>query len=62
MLQNLIDYIKSSRAELKHANWPTRKETIRFTGLVIGVSVAVAFFLGSLDMFFTYLLETYLLS
>jgi preprotein translocase subunit SecE len=61
MIQNLIDYIKASRAELKHANWPTRKETIRFTGLVIGVSIAVAFFLGSADMLFAYLLERFVL-
>ena len=61
MLNNLIEYIKSSRAELKHASWPTRKETIRFTIIVIGVSFFVAAFLGGLDLLFTYGLERFVL-
>lgn len=61
MLNNLIEYIKSSRAELAHANWPTRKETTRFTLIVIGVSLFVAAFLGGLDLLFTYVLERFVL-
>ncbi|MBI5045861.1 MAG: preprotein translocase subunit SecE [Candidatus Niyogibacteria bacterium] len=59
--QKLVDYIKSSRLEFKHVNWPTRKNTIKFTALVILVSLFVAAFLGLLDVFFTYILEKFIL-
>ncbi len=57
MLQKLINYLKETRVELKHVNWPTKKTTIRFTLLVIGISFAVAFFLGFFDAIYTYLLN-----
>ncbi len=37
------------RAEARKVNWPTRKEAIKYTFIVLGVSVAVAAFLGGLD-------------
>ncbi|MCH7882965.1 preprotein translocase subunit SecE [Patescibacteria group bacterium] len=56
-LRRLIDYLKSTRLEAKNVNWPTRKETLRFTLLVIGISLAVAAYLGFLDFIFINLLE-----
>lgn len=47
--------------EMKKVNWPTKKETIRYTLIVIGVSVAVAVFLGGLDFVFTTLLNKFVL-
>ncbi len=35
--------------------WPTRSDTLNYTIIVIGVSLAVAAFLGVLDFIFTYL-------
>jgi len=46
MFGKLSNYIKDTRNELKHVNWPTKKQTINFTILVIGVSLAVAVFMG----------------
>ncbi|MBI5787009.1 MAG: preprotein translocase subunit SecE [Candidatus Niyogibacteria bacterium] len=57
----IVDYLKSTRLEAKNVNWPTRRETMRFTALVIAVSLAVAVFLFLLDLFFIYLLETFIL-
>lgn len=48
-----IDYVKSSIAELKKVTWPTRDQTIRYSALVISVSVAVAAFFASLDLGFS---------
>jgi len=46
---------------MKKVNWPTREETIRYTLIVIGVSVAVAIFLGGVDFLFTTLLNKFIL-
>jgi len=46
---------------MKKVNWPTRKETIRYTLIVIGISVAVAAFLGTFDFLFTTLLNKFIL-
>lgn len=44
------DFFREVRIELKKVTWPSRKETIAATGMVIFLSVLVAFFLGLLDV------------
>ena len=46
---NPAQFIKEVRAELKKVTWPTREETIKLTGVVIIISLAVALFIGGLD-------------
>ncbi|MDE2172931.1 MAG: preprotein translocase subunit SecE, partial [Patescibacteria group bacterium] len=50
------DYIKETRTELTHVNWPSREQTVRFTTLVILVSLATAALLGLSDFVFSKLL------
>lgn len=50
-------YLKDTRAELRHVAWPTRTQTIVFTSLVIAVSVFVSAYLGAFDYLFTSILE-----
>ena len=57
MANKLTNYIKESVEELKKVTWPTAKETRNYTLLVIAVSLVVAFFLGVLDIIFTFGLE-----
>jgi preprotein translocase subunit SecE len=38
---------------MKKVTWPTKKETYNYTILVIGISLAVAAFLGALDYIFS---------
>ena len=57
----LVTFLKEVRLEMKKVNWPTRQETIRKTLIVIGISVAVAIFLGTLDFIFTTLLNKFVL-
>ena len=52
----LSQYIKETRAEMNHVNWPSREQTLRFTGLVILVSLATAALLGVSDFVFSKLL------
>lgn len=51
-IEQIRQYLKEVKAEMAKVNWPTRQETINFTMVVIGVSAAVAIFLGALDYFF----------
>ena len=57
MANKLFNYIKESKDELKKVVWPSRKETVKYTLLVIGVSVATAIFLGALDFGLNVVLE-----
>lgn len=49
----IITYFKEVRVEVKKVNWPTRQETIRYTLIVLGISVGIAIFLGTIDFGFT---------
>lgn len=60
MLKKLIEYLKLSRLELKKVVWPDKKTTIDHTVMVVGISLAMAVFLGGLDFLFTYLFNTLL--
>jgi len=48
-LTPLIEYFRSARAELEKVTWPTRQETLRYSLLVVGVSVVMAGFFAALD-------------
>jgi len=61
MLNKITTFLKEVRLEMKKVNWPTREETIRYTLIVIGISVAVAIFLGGLDFVFTTLINKFIL-
>lgn len=45
-----LDYLRSSRAELEKVTWPTRQDVIRYTSLVIGVSIVLAVGFAALDL------------
>lgn len=52
-----LQFIKEARSELKKVVWPSKKETIRLTAIVLGVSLVVSLYLGLLDFTFTKLIE-----
>lgn len=57
MFKRFANFFKESRQEMKKVTWPTKKQTINHTLLVIGISLAVASFLGAVDFLFTLVLE-----
>jgi preprotein translocase subunit SecE len=61
MFQRLIQYFKEVKLELGRVNWPTREQTIKYTTIIIVVSLAVAFFLGGLDYLFSWILNKFVL-
>ena len=61
LLQKITTFLKEVKVELKKVNWPTKQETIKYTLIVIGVSFAVAIFLGGLDFIFTWLIGKFII-
>lgn len=59
MYQKIVNYLKETKIEMKKVNWPTRQETIRFTIVVIAVSLGVSFVLGAFDYLFTSILQVF---
>jgi len=57
----IFEYIKETKSELKHVSWPTRRQAIAFTAIVIAISVFVAVFLGLFDYLFTLAIEKFIL-
>jgi len=50
---SISGYIKETRAEMKHVSWPTKKQAIVFSVVVIGLSLVTAAFLGAFDILFS---------
>ena len=51
-MKRLFNYFRDTRGELKHVSWPTQKQTIIYTVLVILLSLLTALYLGILDAVF----------
>lgn len=52
------NYLNATAAEMKHVKWPTTKQALMYTALVIGVSIFVALFVSAADYIFTNLLNS----
>jgi len=61
IVNKITTFLKEVRLEMKKVNWPSRRETIQYTLIVIGVSVVVAIYLGGLDFIFSFLLNKLIL-
>ncbi len=49
LFSHLGEFFKESWQELKRVNWPTKKETARYTGGVLAFSFILAVVLGFVD-------------
>ncbi len=56
-MNKLVNYLKGAREELAKVVWPNRETTIRHTIVVIGISIAIAIFLGLVDFLLSKILE-----
>lgn len=52
-MKTLINYFKETKEEMNHVSWPTRRQTVVYTSLVIFISIFVAVLLGVFDEVFT---------
>ena len=49
-MQNVKTFLESVRVELGKVTWPTRKETMATTGVVIVIIFLISFYLGLCDV------------
>lgn len=54
---SFINYLKNTKTELKHVNWPTRAQAIGYTVVVIIFSAVIALLLGAFDYIFAEVLK-----
>lgn len=60
-MNRLLNYIRDTRGELKYVSWPTRRQAIVFTVVVVVISILVSIFLGFFDYLFSLILEKFIL-
>lgn len=57
VLAKVREYFGSVRAEVSRVSWPSRKEVIAFTVLVILLTVALGIYLGLADLVLQHLVR-----
>lgn len=60
-MNRFINYLKDTKAEMAQVTWPSRRETVGMTGVVIVVSVATAAYLGFFDYVFSLVLQKFVI-
>jgi len=60
LFKKIINFLKDVKLEMKKVDWPTRKNAIKYTVIVVGVSLGVAVFLGSCDAILNKTLNSFL--
>ncbi len=53
----MLNYLREVRAELRHVSWPSRRQTITYTIVVIIVTLITATYLGLWDYLFAALIQ-----
>lgn len=54
IVRGVVAYFRGVSSEMQKVTWPSREETTRLTGVVLGVTIAFAITLGLLDAFFAW--------
>ncbi|MCC6934454.1 MAG: preprotein translocase subunit SecE [Candidatus Yanofskybacteria bacterium] len=55
-MERILTFLREVRVELGKVSWPTRSQLIAYTGVVLGISLFFAIYLGGLDMFLAWVL------
>ena len=58
MFKRIRNFFKDVIAEFKRVQWPTRETAIKSTSVVVGVSLAVALYLGVADLGLSDIMQT----
>lgn len=57
VLSKVREYFASVRAEVSRVSWPSRREVLTFTVLVIVLTLALGVYLGVVDLVLQHLLR-----
>ncbi len=55
--QKVNVFFKEVWVEMKRVSWLSQKDVIRYTLIVLGITIAVSAFLGGLDFIFTEIIK-----
>jgi len=59
-MSRLINYFRDTAAEMKHVSWPTTRQAVIYTALVIFITSLMAVLVGIFDYLFTGLLNLFI--
>jgi preprotein translocase subunit SecE len=62
MIERLRQFLREFRVEMKKVSWPSRKEVMASTGVVLVVVLFLSFYLGLADLIMSKLLRMMLSS
>lgn len=48
-VDSITAYLRSSKSELEKVSWPSKNDTLRYSALVVGISLVTALFFATLD-------------
>ncbi|MCX6718022.1 MAG: preprotein translocase subunit SecE [Candidatus Staskawiczbacteria bacterium] len=55
--QKINIFFKEVFVEMKRVSWLSQKDVLRYTGIVLAITIVVAAFLGGLDYIFTEIIK-----
>ncbi|GAB6271117.1 MAG: preprotein translocase subunit SecE [Smithellaceae bacterium] len=50
LMDKAVQFLTQAKAELKKVTWPTRKQTLASTGVVMVIVAVMALYLGIIDL------------
>jgi preprotein translocase subunit SecE len=56
-MNRIMMFLREVRAEMTKVSWPSRTQLMRYTGVVLGICLFVAIYLGGLDTLFAFILN-----
>lgn len=56
-MQKIMSFFESVKIELGKVTWPTRKETVATTGVVIMIVFLISLYLGAVDVILSKLMQ-----
>ena len=59
--QRINIFFKEVFVEMKRVSWLSQRDVIRYTFIVLGITIIVAIFLGGLDYIFTTVIKSFVL-
>jgi len=59
--QKINIFFKEVWVELKRVSWLSQRDILRYTLIVLGITIVVAAFLGGLDFIFTEIIKLFVL-
>jgi len=51
-MKQLLQYFREVMQELRRVSWPSKRETVNLTIIVVSITILAALYIGGLDLLF----------